>query len=47
MAIAERFVLNSAVVEVQYLRGMVFFDKCGSLMDRLSEALGPAFEIWK
>lgn len=44
MALAEHFVLNLAVVEVKYLKGMVYLDRCGSLMERLSDTLGPAFE---
>jgi len=44
MALAEQFVLNVAVVEVQYRKGVVYLDRCGSVMLRLEEALGPAFE---
>lgn len=43
MPITERFVLNSAITEIQYRKGMVFLDRCGSIMVRLEESLAPAF----
>lgn len=44
MALTEQFVLNVAVVEVQYRKGVVYLDRCGSTMLRLEETLGAAFE---
>lgn len=44
MAVRKEWVLQQAIVDVQYDRGIVFLDKCGSLMLKLEDALGKAFE---
>ena len=44
MAIQPKFIIQAAFVEVQYRKGIVFLDKCGSIMVRLEETLAPAFE---
>jgi hypothetical protein len=38
------WVLNQAVVEVQYDRGVVYLDRCGTLTLRLQDELGRPFE---
>lgn len=39
------FVLNQAALEIQYDRGFTYYDKCGSLVLKLQDALGaPKFE---
>src|SRR5207245_752178 len=40
----KEWVLQNAIVDVQYNRGIVFLDKCGSLMLKLEDTLGKAFE---
>jgi hypothetical protein len=37
-------VVQTVVVEVRYRRGIVYLDRCGSLMLRLQDLLGPPFE---
>jgi hypothetical protein len=45
MALASDYVINQATFEIQYERGMVYLDKCGSLMLALQAALGaPHFD---
>jgi hypothetical protein len=44
MALRKEWVLQTAVVDVQYGRGVVFLDKCGSMTLLLEDALGKAFE---
>lgn len=44
MAIASDFTLNQVVVEVQYDRGIVYLDKCGSLMLKLQDQLREPFK---
>jgi hypothetical protein len=44
MALRKEWVLHQAIVDVQYGRGIVFLDKCGSLMLKLEDLLGKAFE---
>ena len=44
MAISPTYVINSATLDLQYERGAVYYDKCGSLMLKLQDALGaPKF----
>ncbi len=44
MTISREPVLNQVVVDVQYARGMVYLDKCGSLLLKLEDALGKPFQ---
>ena len=43
MSLATEPVLNQVVVDVQYERGIVYLDKCGSLLLDLEDALGKPF----
>jgi len=40
MALVSDYVINHAAIEVQYERGVVYLDKCGSLMLAMQTALG-------
>lgn len=44
MAISSEFRLYQAAVELQYQRGIVYLDRCGSLMLKLQEQLGEPFK---
>lgn len=44
MTVRKEWVLQNAIVDVQYERGIVFLDRCGSTMLKLQDALGKAFE---
>jgi len=43
MGTPSAWVLQQVVVEVQFARGMVYLDRCGSLMLQLEDALGKGF----
>jgi hypothetical protein len=44
MAVAKNYVLQRMAMEVRYRDGIVFLDKCGSLMVALERALGEPFK---
>jgi hypothetical protein len=44
MAISVEPLLSQIVVDVQYSRGIVYLDRCGSLMIKLEDALGAPFQ---
>jgi len=43
MATPDDWVLQQAIVDVQYERGMVYLDRCGSLLLTLEDTLGKPF----
>jgi hypothetical protein len=43
MATAHEWVIQQAIVDVQYKRGFLFLDRCGSVLHALEDALGKPF----